>query len=158
MVTQKHFQYFWKDNYKSMPLLGHILREEYFADRWFRIHSLPDSKRYADNDAEMNIILNRQNAIIGDLIGNKQAYLLMFYAISESPELVRFNHISDIILLENIRLDIALPENYEGECYFVSGFVNKVWEANSIDAYLEKVAKVKYQFPTNNLRYLPFGM
>jgi len=140
MVTQKNFQDFWENNYKNIPLLGHILREEYFADRWFRIHSLPDSKRYADNDAEMKIILDRQNTLISDLIGNDQAYLLLFYAISENPKSVRFNQISDIVLLDNIRLDIALPENYEGDCYFISGFVNKTWEATSIDTYLEKVA------------------
>ena len=140
MVTQKNFQDFWEINYKNIPLLGHILRDEYFADRWLRIRSLPDSKRYAENDAEMKIILDRQNALISDLIGNGQAYLLLFYAISENPKSVCFNQISDIVLLDNIRLDIVLPENYEGECYFVSGFVNKLWEATSIDTYLEKVA------------------
>jgi len=126
MVTKECFQEFWGNNYGDIPPLTHILRDELLTDKWFRIHSLPDSKRYADNDAEMKIILNRQNTLISDLIGDSQVYLLMFYAISESPESVRFNQISNIVLLDNIRLDIALPENYEGECYFVSGFVNKV--------------------------------
>jgi len=140
MVTQKCFQDFWQVNYGDMPPLAHILREKLFSDKWFRIHSLPNSKRYAESDKEMQIILNRQNTLINDLIGNGQAYLLMFYAISESPKSVRFNEILNIVLLDSIRLDIALPENYEGECYFVSGFVNKIWETSSIDTYLEKVA------------------
>ena len=140
MVTQKCFQNFWECNYGDTPPLAHILQKKLFTDKWFRIHSLPDSKRYADNDAEMKIILNRQNALISDLIGDSQAYMLLFYAISESPESVRFNQIPNIVLLDNIRLDIALPENYEGECYFVSGFVNKIWETTSIDTCLEKVA------------------
>ena len=140
MVTQKCFQKFWESNYGHIPPLGHILREEFFEDRWFRIHSLPNSKRYADNDDEMQIVLSRQNTIFNDLIGSGQGYLLLFYTISKTPESVRFNQISDITLLDNIRLDIALPENYDEECYFVSGFVNKKWEAASIDAYLEKIA------------------
>ncbi len=39
------------------------------SDRWLRIHSLPESKRYAESDFEYNIILNRQNQLINDLIG-----------------------------------------------------------------------------------------
>jgi len=140
MVTQKCFQNFWKSNYGGIPPLGHILREEFFADRWFRIQSLPNSKRYADNDDEMQTILNRQNALISDLIGIGQPYLLLFYAISESPKPICFNQISNIILPDSIRLDIALPKNYDIECYFVSGFVNKIWEANSIDTFLKRVA------------------
>jgi len=140
MVTKKCFQDFWVNNYGDIPPLAHILREKFFTDKWFRVHSLPDSKRYADSDNETQIILNRQNTLISDLLGDSQAYLLLFYAIYESPESVRFNQIPDIVLLDNIRLDIVLPEIYEGECYFVAGFVSKIWKATSIDTFLEKVA------------------
>ena len=140
MVTKECFQNFWESNYGDIPPLAHILRGELITDKWFRIHSLPDSKRYADNDDEMQIILNRQNALISDLIGSGQTYLLMFNAISENPESVRFDEIADIIRLNSIRLDIASPEYYDSELYLVSGFVNKIWEETSIDTYLEKVA------------------
>jgi len=140
MITKKCFQDFWRRKYGDMPPLSHVLREEFFTDKWFRIHSLPNSKRYADNDDEMQIILKRQNTLISDLIGSRQAYLLLFYAISENPESARFDQISNIILLSSIRLDVALPDDYEHECYFISGFVNKVWEVNDIDSYLEKIA------------------
>ena len=78
MVTKKCFQDFWKNNYGDIPPLAHILREVILADKWFRIHNLPGSKRYADNDDEMQIILNRQNTLITDLIGDAQEYLLLF--------------------------------------------------------------------------------
>ena len=98
MVTKEYFQNFWESNYGNTPPLGHILREV-FGDKWFRIHSLPNSKRYADNADEMQIILNRQNTIINDLIGKGQAYLLLFYVISESCELVGFNQMEALIYL-----------------------------------------------------------
>jgi len=139
MITQKCFQDFWKSKYGEIPPLSHILRE-FFTNKWFRIHSLPDSKRYAENDVEMQIILNRQNILISDLFGSHKAYLLLFYTISKKPESARINQISNVIMLNNIRLDIALPEYYDYECYFVSGFVNKIWEATSIDTCLEKIA------------------
>jgi len=50
MVTQKCFQDFWQVNDGDMPPLAHILREKLFTDKWFRIHSLPSSKRYAESD------------------------------------------------------------------------------------------------------------
>jgi hypothetical protein len=35
-----------------------------YSDRRFRIHNLPESKRYAENDAEWKILLSRQNKTI----------------------------------------------------------------------------------------------
>ena len=37
-------------------------------------------------------------------------------------------------------MEDVVPDYYEGETYFVSGFVNEVWTSGSIDMYLEKVA------------------
>ena len=139
MITKKDFQCFWDNNYGSAPPLGHILRER-FSDKWFRIHSLPNSKRYAKSDNEIQIILDRQNSLISDLIGSGQSYLLLFYAMSENATSTRFNHISNTIPLDSINLEFSLPEHYEGEYYLHMGFINKIWEATSIDTYLEKVA------------------
>lgn len=36
---------------------------------WFRIHSLPGSKRYAETQAEWDILLSRHNRIFNDLFG-----------------------------------------------------------------------------------------
>jgi len=143
MVTKKCFQDFWRNNYGEIPPLAHILREELFSDKWFRIHNLPGSKRYADNDDEMKAIVNRQNALIIDLIGDGREYLLLFYAISENPASTCFNQISNCIQVDNINLGDVVPDYYEGETYFVSGFVNEVWKSGSIDMYLEKVANDK---------------
>lgn len=44
MINKKHFEYFWQENYNNLLLLDFVLRKHFFNDRWFRIHSLPDSK------------------------------------------------------------------------------------------------------------------
>ena len=51
-----------------MPPLGHILRVEY-PERWLRIHSLPDSKRYADTPIEYSTLLTRHNAAASAVLG-----------------------------------------------------------------------------------------
>ncbi|WP_425586206.1 DUF3885 domain-containing protein [Streptomyces sannanensis] len=41
----------WESNWPGTLPLGHLLRSAW-PDRWVRFHSLPESKRYADTEAE----------------------------------------------------------------------------------------------------------
>jgi hypothetical protein len=62
------FLIFWRSHYGDCPPVGFLLRET-FPDRWFRIHSLPDSRRYANTAREMSSLLSRHNAVLSDLMG-----------------------------------------------------------------------------------------
>lgn len=42
-------------------------------NRWVRFHSLPGSKRYADNEADYACILSRHNVVIGELLKTHEA-------------------------------------------------------------------------------------
>ncbi|WP_049064765.1 DUF3885 domain-containing protein, partial [Acinetobacter baumannii] len=55
----------WKFFYPNKLPISHCFRQ-YFSQFWFRIHSLPESKRYADTPAEYELLLNRHNQIIDD--------------------------------------------------------------------------------------------
>jgi hypothetical protein len=41
MIGREDFHYFWQENYTGLLPLGHVLKEHFSKDRWFRIHSLP---------------------------------------------------------------------------------------------------------------------
>lgn len=69
-MSPSEFMEHWEQHYPNSPLVGHLLRDRY-PDRWLRIHNLPESKRYADNDEEYRELLGRQNTIIGELIGQR---------------------------------------------------------------------------------------
>jgi hypothetical protein len=56
--------------------VGWILRQD--GDRWLRIHSLPESKRYPDTDAERQLLLARHNAVADAIIGDDPCVLLGF--------------------------------------------------------------------------------
>jgi len=60
----------WQRGFDGVPLVAHLLRET-FADRWLRIHSLPDSQRYATNDEEYAELLRRQSIALTDVIGTR---------------------------------------------------------------------------------------
>jgi len=140
MITKEYFQEYWQNHYNNIPPIGYILRNQFFNDRWFRIHSLPNSKRYADNNKEMQIILDRQNTLIDDLIGKKNEYLLVFLFYSEHADFELTKEIPNIILLDTIRLDTVSSEYYEDEYYLIAGFVNSIWESGSVDRYLSRIA------------------
>lgn len=62
------FQTWWQSQFGSLPPLGYVVRE-HFNERWFRIHSLPKSKRYPEKSTEYDELLRRHNAVANDVLG-----------------------------------------------------------------------------------------
>ena len=65
-MTKEKFEKLWKINYPNTVPISYLFKNDY-SERWFRIHSLPESKRYPENEKEWKILLSRQNEIITDL-------------------------------------------------------------------------------------------
>ena len=139
MINKEFFEHFWQENYKDIAPLGYVLREHFFNDRWFRVHSLPNSKRYAENEDEKQIILDRQNKLITDLVGAQYDYLLLLSAWSEAPTAEIFSEFSHAIVIDSIRFNG--DSCYLNEGYYLNlAIINKKWESGSIDDYLNAVA------------------
>src|SRR5688572_10458469 len=68
-MTEDAFLTFWRSHFGDCPPAGFLLHET-FPDRWFRIHSLPESKRYADTAREMSALLARHNTVASDVLGD----------------------------------------------------------------------------------------
>lgn len=64
-----HLTDLWERTWPMAGPLGYELRVVY-GDRWVRFHSLPESKRYAENDAEHAEILRRHRTVLGELHGS----------------------------------------------------------------------------------------
>jgi hypothetical protein len=64
----------WNEAWTACPPLGHLLRAR-FPDRWVRFHSLPQSRRYADSEADYDTILMRHNSVLHEL-GAGDIYLV----------------------------------------------------------------------------------
>ncbi|MFF3324557.1 hypothetical protein [Streptomyces sp. NPDC002889] len=65
----------WQERRPSGPPLAHTFRGMY-ADRWVRFHSLPDSKRYPESDAEYAIVLDRYNTILDKLFAGTDVFVV----------------------------------------------------------------------------------
>lgn len=66
------------ESYPQCWPIGWKLRVE-FAHRWFRIHSLPESKRYPEREAEYEEILSRHNQLASDVLGVNRRIFLFWY-------------------------------------------------------------------------------
>jgi hypothetical protein len=84
-MTAKEFAACWQQRYAKSPPVGYLLRAAY-KERWFRIHCLPESKRYPENEGEYQEILRRHNAILADILGRNGEYVLITTGYSETPE------------------------------------------------------------------------
>lgn len=74
----------WDHSFPGCEPVAHLLRER-CRSRWVRFHSLPESKRYPENEHEMRGVLERHNTILGDLLGTEREVILLTTAYSDDP-------------------------------------------------------------------------
>jgi hypothetical protein len=74
----------WDRKWPECPPFAHWLPGHY-PDRWVRFHSLPESKRYPDSEAEYAIVLDRHYTVLSEL--NPGSDLLIITAEwTDTPE------------------------------------------------------------------------
>jgi hypothetical protein len=56
------------------------------AVHWLRFHSLPQSKRYAETEAERRVLLARQNALAYAVLGHSDCWLVQTCWVAASQE------------------------------------------------------------------------
>ena len=119
------FGEYWRANFPDCPPVSFTFKVR-LNHRWFRIHSLPESKRYAETAEESQEILRRQRMLFNDVIGgNEICYLvcLSYKKIAakayetECPSLAR--------LLTHASAPVQIPEiqaEREDDEFFQVGF------------------------------------
>lgn len=123
-----------------------MLRSVY-ADRWFRIHSLPESKRYAETEKEYEEILYRHNTLLTELFGEGEPVLLMVTGASftSEPELPK-NMTSDVSNFTHvcaIPMHIIADGDEHNERYWHIWIAEFHWQPHRFDSLLKAVANVE---------------
>ena len=88
-------QNFWKQDFGDCPPVSYLFKYQ-LADRWFRIHSLPESKRYAEDESGTAELLKRQNTLLIDVIGNNSDCFLVSGSYADSPLEENLKHCSSL--------------------------------------------------------------
>jgi hypothetical protein len=65
----------WNENWGEAPPVAHDLRVLH-SDRWVRFHSLPESKRYAETEAEYATVLLRHHAVLDELGASGECFVI----------------------------------------------------------------------------------
>jgi hypothetical protein len=76
MMKETECRAWWNEHYPDSPPVGFLLRQTY-PERWLRIHSLPESKRYAETEAEYSELILRQNAVATETLGEGSSCYLI---------------------------------------------------------------------------------
>jgi len=146
-MTAEQFNNFWTSTYPNTILIQYHFRHN-FVDRWFRIHSLSNSKRYAENDAEWTILFDRQNTIISDLLNGNSDFILVtgehtsggYIELHPTDEV---NSVREIpfVQLEPIDLNKVSPDEYEHGQLYTPMFSEQNWQPHKFDNLLKDIAE-----------------
>jgi hypothetical protein len=141
-MTESEFIDYWNKEYPESLPINHELRLIY-PERWFRIHSLPESKRYAESSDEYKIILDRQNQLINDLIGEESEVAISFGLYTNDITNENYQQLIDFgEFLKVLTIDLRKerPEEYEDEMYFDIYVRTENWQNGKRDQILKAIA------------------
>lgn len=135
----KNWHLHWSD---GKPFEGHLINE--FSDKWVRFHTLPDSKRYPETQAELEIILSRHNTLLSELCESEKILMIttQWSGQPADPKLETNSLDSNATLWRTVfeSSDETDPDFFVYRYYYVS---EKVWKPKALDSVLEAVADEK---------------
>lgn len=136
-MTTTDFAKYWELTYPKCPPVGYLLRKK-FPERWFRIHTLPNSKRYPDTTAEKGMVLSRHNAILSDLLDRERACLLVAGRPSSKKNAAENQlKISEDVLEHFLRTKVG----DEDDSIFWDFFIKEIrWSFGTTDKLLDLIA------------------
>ena len=149
-MDKEEFNEYWKSEYPEAYPINHEFRLIY-EDRWFRIHSLSKLKRYAEADTEYQIMINRQNQLINDLIGEKNKIIVSFGVYTNDISNDNYKELTDFgefKKVQTIDLHKIRPKEYEDQEYYEIYIKDDYWKDETKNEILKAIAddKIKAMF------------
>ncbi len=141
-MTEKDFIDFWNKEFSEALPINHELKWIY-PERWFRIHSLPKSKRYAQSEYEYKIILDRQNQLINDLIGEGTEVVISFGLYTNDLTNDNYKELDDFELFKkiySINLHKERPEEYDNGIFYDVYVKTEKWKHGKRNEILKAIA------------------
>ncbi len=151
-MTAEEFTEFWSSAYPDTLPINYLFRHDY-PDRWVRFHSLPESKRYPEDEEDWTMLLNRQNTITQALLGTRAQLLLVTggYEIKGSINMdipwteTALQHFSFTALPALPLREVNSVEYGKEDCYLPI-FVEVDWQWGVLNNALRDVAQDDIRF------------
>jgi hypothetical protein len=146
-MTKTQLNTFWQSNFPKCPPINYLFKI-FYNDRWLRIHSLPDSKRYAETAEEWQVLLQTQNSILDDLFSSNDEVILFTGVYSNTTITFAENNFSDNHALKTFnftaldKIDLyAISKDYcEKDTFFTPYFETIFYHSSTYNELLKSIA------------------
>ena len=149
--------------YGNLPPVGHVLRHG-LSDRWLRVHSLPEAKRYAETEAEYAELLRRHDEVAREILGHDEPALLYLHHWGTAADLAvaysRLDWATALDWHETMRTVCTSPDLLLPEGLCIAGFSIRwsphAWDAMLRDVADDRVRSVVLVHPKTGEAYAPY--
>ena len=152
----------WTSEVSEFAPVGHVLRR-HMHDKWTRFHSLPESKRYAESDAEHQEVLKRHLAVASELFEVGAPIYIYKCRLVERRLKGKLKHmlVGNQLRERMVRLPSGLSMNEEDDGYYCVRALATSWTPTFFSALTKKVAEweetgVTFVSPTTKNIYCPY--
>jgi hypothetical protein len=139
-MNSDEFKDYWEAAFPQTPPIGSLLRSRY-SNRWLRIHTLPNSKRYPESEQEYQEVLRRHNEVLDTILLTGQPFVLLATSYSHRKQPAK---LQPIYMQHSFRycLTIALQQMGQGSStpYWHIWFTQLTWHSRTLDLLLRDVA------------------
>lgn len=137
----------WTTYFPRLAPVGHVLRKA-LPNRWLRIHSLPQSKRYPESDLDYSELLTRHYSVAREILGEGGDALLFVHAYGIEKDLREAY--GDVAWAHGLRLDevpvTTFPPVGGEDMPITTAGCSIRWASGAWDALLRDVAE--WRFPS----------
>jgi hypothetical protein len=167
-MTKLEMEKFWQTIYPLCPPINHLFKI-FYTDRWLRIHSQPDSKRYAETDDEWETLLNTQNNILDDVFNDNEKFYLFTGSLSSNTfNIVEGSEIKHQCLqnfkfsaMELVDLHAVTKEYYAEDIFYTPVFTALQYTSKGYNNILKSIAndelRVFFLNPKTKTIFAPYN-
>lgn len=151
-LSSHHFEYNWNHVFPQKVPIGYLFKH-YFYQNWLRIYSLPNAKRYANNNIELKQLLVHQNQIISNCFGSET----MIYIVSghysygdietsdiNQNSLLHYDFEVGIPIHLHTKEPTYFDDGENNDRYFTPYFVQSIWRQNLHNELLIQIANDEF--------------
>ncbi len=161
-MTKEELTYNWNKSFNNFLPIAYELKNK-FNESWFRIHTLPDSKRYPENESEYAEILKRHNLILSDLFEENHSLIVVSMGGNSYKESISQNEVmKNLGFQKNFWMSINVSDENDEESYFWNMSYDEInFSGNSFDNLLrliadEEILDVMFFSIERNIVYHPY--
>jgi hypothetical protein len=147
IMTTLNFQKYWAENFAETPPINHLFKH-LLNEKWLRIHSLPEAKRYADTDEDWAELFERQHTLFQDLMPTDEPFYLILGLYSQGENVFDKSIFEDYDFfktltfneLEKVDLYKMSGDWYDESMFYTPYFAEVKNQPSDFDTILKAIA------------------